>query len=110
MKDFCPERALKAPKKKLSLGLTLSFKNLHICKFFRNFALAMSNYGEKGRMELAMLYSPQLDPRAAWRKLKIWIEKCKPLAEELKQMGYTGHERIFTPKQVNRIVHYLGEY
>jgi hypothetical protein len=81
------------------------------CKFADvKYNSPMSNYGEKGRMELAMLYSPQLDPRAAWRKLKIWIEKCKPLAEELKQMGYTGHERIFTPKQVNRIVHYLGEY
>lgn len=85
-------------------------KNLHKSLIFRTFTPVMSNYKERGRMELAMLYSPQLDPRAAWRKLKIWIEKCKPLAEELKQMGYTGHERIFTPKQVNRIVHYLGEY
>jgi hypothetical protein len=27
----------------------------------------------------------------------------------LMQMGYNGHQRTFTPKQVNRIVHYLGE-
>jgi len=81
-----------------------------MCKFFRNFVLAMSNYKERGRMELAMLYFPQLSGKKAWLKLKSWIEYCQPLAKELAQLGYTGRQRTFTPRQVNRIVHYLGEY
>ena len=81
-----------------------------MCKFFINFVLAMSNYKERGRMELAMLYFPQLSGKKAWSKLKSWIELCQPLAKELAQLGYTGRQRTFTPRQVNRIVHYLGEY
>ena len=65
----------------------------------------MSNYKERGRMELAQLYFPQLGGIAAWKKLQHWI-----LKDELRQLGYTGRQRTFTPRQVNRIVHYLGEY
>jgi len=57
-----------------------------------------------------MLYFPQLSGKKAWSKLKSWIELCQPLAKELAQLGYTGRQRTFTPRQVNRIVHYLGEY
>ena len=81
-----------------------------MCKFFRIFADAMSNYKERGRTELALLYNPQLSPKAAWKKLKNWIDLCKPLSDELRQLGYTGRQRIFTPRQVSRIVYYLGEY
>ena len=62
----------------------------------------MSNYKERGRMELAQLYFPQLGGIAAWKKLQHW--------DELRQLGYTGKQRTFTPRQVNRIVHYLGEF
>ena len=74
------------------------------------FALVMSNYKERGRMELAQLYFPQMEEIAAWKKLKHWIDVCQPLKEELQRLGYTGRQRTFTPRQVNRIVHYLGEY
>ena len=37
-----------------------------MCKFFRIFVLAMSNYKERGRMELAMLYFPQLSGKKAF--------------------------------------------
>ena len=70
----------------------------------------MSNYKERGRMELAQLYFPQLGGIAAWKKLQHWINICQPLKDELRQLGYTGKQRTFTPRQVNRIVHYLGEY
>ena len=70
----------------------------------------MSNYKERGRMELAQLYFPQLGGIAAWKKLQHWISICQPLKDELRQLGYTGRQRTFTPKQVSRIVHYLGEY
>ena len=70
----------------------------------------MSNYRERGRTELALLYNPQLSPKSAWQKLQHWIDVCQPLKEELRQLGYTGRQCIFTPRQVSRIVHYLGEY
>jgi hypothetical protein len=69
----------------------------------------MSNYKEYGRTELALLYNPQLNPKSAWQKLRHWIDVCQPLKDELQLLGYTGKQRIFTPRQVNRIVHYLGE-
>ena len=69
----------------------------------------MSNYKQRGRTELALLYNPNLDSRTAWRRLSAWIDQCEPLKKELMQMGYNGHQRTFTPKQVNRSVHYLGE-
>ena len=77
---------------------------------FSIFVGVMSNYKERGRTELALLYNPQLSPKAAWKKLKNWIDLCKPLSDELRQLGYTGRQRIFTPRQVSRIVYYLGEF
>lgn len=70
----------------------------------------MSNYREYGRTELALRYNSELSSKAAWKKLKHWIDVCQPLKEELLQLGYTGRQRTFTPRQVNRIVHYLGEF
>ena len=69
----------------------------------------MSNYKQRGRTEMALLYNPDLDNRTAWRRLSAWIDQCEPLKKELEHMGYNGHQRTFTPKQVNRIIHYLGE-
>ncbi len=40
----------------------------------------MSNYKERGRMELAQLYFPQLGGIAAWKKLQHWISIATPAA------------------------------
>ena len=39
----------------------------------------MSNYKQRGRTELALLYNPDLDSRTAWRRLSAWIDQCEPL-------------------------------
>ena len=62
-----------------------------------------------GRTELAQLYSPDLTAEAAWKKLKRWINLNRDLTQELAQLGYTSHQRSFTPKMVSRIYYYLGE-
>ena len=62
-----------------------------------------------GRTELAIRYSPTLTPDAAWKKLKRWINLNHDLTQELAQLGYTSHQRSFTPKMVSRIYYYLGE-
>lgn len=61
-----------------------------------------------GRMELALLYYPKLISEAAWRKLKAEINLNPQLSKELKESGYDGHHRSFTPYQVERIFYYLG--
>lgn len=63
-----------------------------------------------GRTELALLYSPDITPEAAWRKLKNWIAVYPGLPKRLAQAGYLPHrQRTFTPAQVAIIVECIGE-
>ncbi len=62
-----------------------------------------------GRTELALRYFPRLSAQAAWRRLRSWIERCAPLTAELRQMGYDGRRRWFTPAEAGRIMYYLGD-
>lgn len=62
-----------------------------------------------GRMELAQLYSPDIQPESAWVKLKQWIDFNPGLANRLRALGYDSHLRSFTPAQVRAIVEALGE-
>ncbi len=62
-----------------------------------------------GRMELAMLYCPDVVPQAAWRKLRSWIAYNKQLSAELSALGYDEHRRTFTPAEVAAICRYLGD-
>jgi hypothetical protein len=56
-----------------------------------------------------MLYSPDITPESAWKKLRKWIDHFPGLRKMLMDMGYTGHERSFTPSQVAIIIEALGE-
>ncbi len=62
-----------------------------------------------GRTELAQAYNPHLSPGAAWQKLSLWIRLYPELTERLKAIGYSPHQRVFTPRQVAMIVEALGE-
>lgn len=62
-----------------------------------------------GRMELAQIYFPTLVGAAAWRKLKQWIDICKPLREDLDRLGYNAGRRSFTPAEVAAIFKWIGE-
>lgn len=62
-----------------------------------------------GREELALMYNPHETPGSAWRVLKGWITHNQELSDTLRRMGYDGHERHFTPAQVEKIFYYLGE-
>ena len=89
----------KRPEKVIVIVIVKKLANMQV---FLYLCIVMSNYKERGR--------PQLGGIAAWKKLQHWISICQPLKDELRQLGYTGRQRTFTPKQVSRIVHYLGEY
>ena len=64
---------------------------------------------EYGRCELVSLYSPDIEPLSAWKKLKGWIQKSPHLMDNLRASGYDSSQRSFTPQQVRLIVNALGE-
>ncbi len=62
---------------------------------------------EKG--ELAQLFFPTLNRKTAGRKLKRWMDRCKPLMEEIQNEAYNRNCRYFSAREVRAIVYYLGE-
>ena len=65
---------------------------------------------EYGRTELAQMYSPDISPESAWKKLKGWMAFHPILPMVLASLGYRGdRQRSFTPAQVKAIAEALGE-
>lgn len=60
------------------------------------------------KVDLALLYFPDSDPKVAIRHLMRWINGCPPLLEELSATGYHASQKIFTSRQVTLINHHLG--
>ena len=56
-----------------------------------------------GRMELAQLYFPYIQPRSAWQKLKSLLDEDPAL-----QHLTTLKRRSFLPSEVNKIYQHLG--
>ncbi len=61
------------------------------------------------KQELARLYNPHLSPLCARRMLRRWIVRNRELSGRLEALGAQPTDRTFTPRQVEAIVHYLGE-
>ena len=59
-----------AQKKVMVIVIVKKLANVQV---FSYLCMTMSNYKERGRMELAQLYFPQLGGIAAWKKLQHWI-------------------------------------
>ncbi len=60
------------------------------------------------KRELAGFYNPCITEKSAVNTLMEWIKRNNKLYDELLDTGYRVRSRIFTPLQVNIIVHYLG--
>ena len=58
---------------------------------------------------LAASYFPELASHQACNRLRRWIIRCTELYDKLRETGYRPEKRIFTPRQVGLIIHYLGE-
>lgn len=58
---------------------------------------------------LAASYFPELDSHQACNRLRRWIIRCTELHDKLLETGYRPEQRIFTPRQIRLIIHYLGE-
>ena len=61
------------------------------------------------KSELAQLYTPNICPRAACKKLLTWIKRNAELHDALLRSGLTPHSKEYTPYQVRLIVDALGE-
>ena len=61
------------------------------------------------KKELSLMYFPESMPRTAVNHLMSWIRRCRPLWDELQEMGYEKTCKSFTPKQVKAIFDNLGD-
>lgn len=61
------------------------------------------------KAELAHLYNPTVCLKVALQILRRWIVYNLPLLHELEEEGYRARNRLLSPRQVQTIVHYLGE-
>lgn len=62
-----------------------------------------------GRTELALMYSPNITPQAAYYKLMRWIRRSPELSRRFLKEGKPSRTRFFTPQEVSFIVEILGE-
>lgn len=58
---------------------------------------------------LAASYFPELASHQACNRLRRWIIRCTELHDKLLETDYRPEQRIFTPRQIRLIIHYLGE-
>ena len=58
---------------------------------------------------LAASYFPELASHQACNRLRRWIIRCTELHDKLLETGYRPEQRIFRPRQIRLIIHYLGE-
>lgn len=61
------------------------------------------------KVELAMLYNPQLPLTPAVNTLARWIRMNRVLSEALRTVDYNKYRHSFTPREVSLIFQYLGE-
>lgn len=64
---------------------------------------------KNSKRAVARLYFPNSKPESAEKHLMVWIKRCKPLADLLREHGYRNTNKIFTPKELEMIFDYLGD-
>ena len=62
-----------------------------------------------GFQELASLYLPDIQPRSASVRLRIWIDRNPGLLTKLESLGFQKGCRILTPEMVKEILLIIGE-
>ena len=63
-----------------------------------------------GKSELAMMYFPNSATKSgALNNLNSWIRGNLELCDKLKECGMPPKLKFFTPREVDLIVHFLGE-
>jgi hypothetical protein len=60
------------------------------------------------KKELALMYFPDSTPRVAVNHLRALIRRNDMLWDELQKTGYKNTSKVFTPRQVEAIVDWIG--
>jgi hypothetical protein len=63
---------------------------------------------EYTKLELAILYNPNMKIESAQKKLTRWVKGCGSLMKELEAVDWHPLRRSYLPKEVELIVKYLG--
>ena len=61
------------------------------------------------KKELALAYAPELSVQGARNRLHQWLHFNKQLMADLRAANYQDKQRVFTSRQVQIILDYLGE-
>lgn len=61
------------------------------------------------RSELAFMYMPNLNIRAAQRQMNLWLDTNERLKMRLLEAGANDKIRFYTPRQVEIIFEELGQ-
>lgn len=61
------------------------------------------------KVELALLYCPGRTEATALKTLLRWIKRCDALTQSLAGIGYNPRRHRFLRREVEQIVHHLGE-
>ena len=69
----------------------------------------VQSFNSTKRRELAQQYFPHLTPKAAVRKLTMWIDGCKELKAELCKRRDIARIQDFTVREVKLIKQYLDD-
>jgi hypothetical protein len=59
--------------------------------------------------ELAVMYHPHMEPKAAMKKMRQWINLNPELKKRMKEAQLCAQMHWYTPKQVAILVEFLGE-
>ncbi|WP_421754922.1 DUF4248 domain-containing protein [Croceimicrobium sp.] len=62
-----------------------------------------------GFQELATLYLPNIQPKSASIRLRVWINRNPQLSDRLEKLGLSRGCRLLSPEMVREIVSVLGE-
>lgn len=63
---------------------------------------------EYSKIELSILYCPQMRTESAMKKLNRWVKGNAPLMQELEAVGFHPQRHSYSPREVGLIVRYLG--
>lgn len=66
-------------------------------------------YRAYGKSELAQLYYPFLSSSHARRLFNRELQACRQLSATLRRQAWHPHCRVFSPRQVQTVVRFLGE-
>ena len=61
------------------------------------------------KAQLAQLYAPDLAPISAVNRLMKWLKRDEGVMQQLAALGYSKCNKVFTARQVQVIIDYLGE-